>query len=130
MRLEFILNEIISTKINKEGIYSSLNASKVISTSFDIVRSLNKLNKDCWEDLSTQFGIYKQNRAYYIKYGGVCPSLESQLSYKQNIQELREIKYYILNSIDDIKRNNWNYDIGYCKYIRELRDILRLQHMI
>ena len=126
MGLDFTLNAIISTKINKEGIYSSLKAYKVVSTSFDIVRAINKLIKDCWEDLSTQFAAYGQSRAYYVKYGGVCPNLESQLAYKKNIQELREIKDYILNSVDEIKRNNWNYDIGYCKYLRELGDILRL----
>lgn len=126
MRVDITLDSIISLRYKKEGNHSSLKASKVVEVSFDVVRSINKLSRDCWDDLSTQFAIYRQNLAYYRKYGGVCPTLEYQLAYKEKINQLREIKEFILDSIDEIKSNHWTYDIGYCRYIRGLREILKL----
>lgn len=126
MRVDITLDYIISLRYNEEKKYSSLKASKVVEVSFDIIRGINKLSKDCWEDLSTQFAIYRQNLAYYRRYGGICPTLEYQLSYKEKINQLKEIKEFILDNVDEIKSNKWTYDIGYCKYIRGLREILKL----
>ena len=126
MRVDITLESVISLRYNEEKKYSSLKASKVVEVSFDIIRSINVLSKDCWSDLSTQYAIYRQNLAYYRRYGGVCPTLEYQLAYKEKINKLKEIKDFILDSINSIKDNKWTYDIGYCKYIRGLREILKL----
>ena len=126
MLYQITLDSIISLRYNEEKKYSSLKASKVVEVSFDVVRSINKLSKYCWEDLSTQFAIYRDNLAYYRKYEGVCPTLVYQLAYKEKINQLRKIKEFIIESINEIKNNNWSYDIGYCKYLRGLREILKL----
>jgi len=126
MRTDITLESIISLRYNEERNYSSLKASKVVEVSFDIIRKINKLSKECWNDLSIQFAIYRQNLAYYRRNGGLYPNLDYPLTYKQKISQLQEIKYFILDNVDKIKNNNWTYDIGYCKYIRGLRDILTL----
>lgn len=125
MNCDIVLDSITSIRYVEEGKYSSIKASLVVKVSFDVVREINLLTKECWEDLSTQFALYRQSRAYYVKYGGVCPSMQYQLDYRNKIEKLREIKNFILDYVNEIKsKGYWEYDIGYCKYLRMLKEVL------
>lgn len=126
MKAETNLNAVLAIKFNEMGKYSSLKVSKVVSASFDVIREINKLSNVCWSELTSQFDVYRQNKAYYRKYGGICPSNEHQLLYKQKLQYLNDVKKFILECINEIKdKDKWEYDIGYCIYIRELLDVFK-----
>lgn len=128
MRCDYLLNSILAINLREEGIYSSIKASKVVEACFEVIRGINKLSSACWEDLSNQFAIYRANRNYYIKYGGVAPTLENQLEYRAKLSKLNEVKKQLLDGVDSIKRNKWSYDIGFCKFIREMREIIRISY--
>lgn len=95
-----------------------MNTSIIISKSFRVIKYLNKSIKDLYDRYYRQKDIYYSNLNYYKKFGGLYPTNTFRDTLRE-IDDLKEIKKYVLENIDEIKFTK-KYTFEFKEYIESL----------
>lgn len=127
MTYYYALERVTEVKLSLEGVNSYFQSSVLVRETYEVIRGINNLISNCWEELKSIYRNYSRDRSNYIKYGGHCPSLEFPMKYKELIDNLKVTKETLLNYVNLItSRKKWFYDVGYYSFVQSLKKLLRV----